>query len=82
MSHKEDVYPLFVSRADMAGKIVYEASPEDRVGGYAGILARRMEAHKSPRQAAPEIFGLENVAGAKALVSSNIWTLDDWAYMW
>lgn len=52
--------------------MVYEASPEDRVSGYVGILARRMEAHKSPRQAAPEIFGLENAVGAKALVSSSI----------
>lgn len=82
MSHKEDVYPLFVSRADMAGRMVYEASPEDRVGGYVGILARRMEAHKPQRQATPENFGLENAACAKALVSSNIRTLDDWAYMW
>ena len=49
MSHKEDVYPLFVSRADMAGRMGCEASPEDRIGGYVGMLARRMQAHKPPR---------------------------------
>lgn len=77
MSHKEELYPLTVSRADMAGNMAYEASSEDQVNGYVGILARRMEAHKPPRQAAPEIFNLKNAASAKALVSSNIWTLND-----
>ena len=34
----------------MAGRMEYEASPEDRVGGFEGILARRMQAHKAPRR--------------------------------
>lgn len=48
VSHKKDAYSLLVSRVDMAGRMEHEASPEDRVGGFEGILARRMQAHKAP----------------------------------
>lgn len=50
MSHKEDVYPLFVSRADMAGRMGYvKLPPRTESVAYVGMLARRMQAHKPPR---------------------------------